>query len=270
MAGGIQLMLLTGFQLACDGNPVSLPMSAQRLVAFLGLQERPVQRNYVGGALWLDSPDDRAAASLRSALWRARQPGLCLIEAETGGLRLSREVTVDIKEATRFAHRVGDPTVPWNDADPQLETLSGDLLPDWYEDWVLVERERFHQIRLHALETICLRLTQQARFAEAIEAGMASVRAEPLRESANRCLIKAHLAEGNRIEARRHYERFRQLLNKELNESPSPDLEVLIHGDENQHFERAENIVVDALLGNGRASRQRVRFNHAVNAPAET
>src|SRR5216683_434525 len=205
MAGGIQLMLLTGFQLACDGNPVSLPMSAQRLVAFLGLQERPVQRNYVGGALWLDSPDDRAAASLRSALWRARQPGLCLIEAETGGLRLSREVTVDIKEATRFAHRVGDPTVPWNDADPQLETLSGDLLPDWYEDWVLVERERFHQ-----------------------------------------------------------------LLNKELNESPSSDLEVLIHGDENQHFERAENIVVDALLGNGRASQQRVRFNHAVNAPAET
>lgn len=251
MAGGIQLMLLTGFQLACDGSPVSLPMSAQRLVAFIGLQERPVQRNYVAGALWLDSPDDRAAASLRSALWRARQPGLCLVEAETGGLRLSRNVTVDIKEATRFARRVGDPSVPWNDADPQLDTLSGDLLPDWYEDWVLVERERFHQIRLHALETICLRLTQQARFAEAIEAGMAAVRAEPLRESANRCLIKAHLAEGNRIEARRHYERFRQLLHKELNESPSSELTVLVHDGENRRFGSADNVEVAALVGVG-------------------
>jgi DNA-binding SARP family transcriptional activator len=249
MAGGIQLMLLTGFQLACDGNPVSLPMSAQRLVAFMGLQDRPVQRNYVAGALWLDTPDDRAAASLRSALWRARQPGLCLVEAGTGGLRLSRDVTVDIKEATRFAHRVGDPNVQWSDADPQLDALSGDLLPDWYEDWVLVERERFHQIRLHALETICVRLTEQSRFAEAIEAGMAAVCAEPLRESANRCLIKAHLAEGNRIEARRQYERFRQLLYKELNESPSPELEGLVHGGDIQRFAHTE---VPALLGVGR------------------
>lgn len=244
-------MLLTGFQLACDGKPISLPMSAQRLVAFIGLQDRPVQRTYIAGTLWLDSPDDRAAASLRSALWRSRQPGLCLVEAGSSGLRLSREVTVDIKEATRFAHRVGDPHMQWNDADPHLEALSGDLLPDWYDDWVLVERERFRQIRLHALETICMCLTQQSRFADAIEAGMAAVRAEPLRESANRCLIKAHLAEGNRIEARRRYARFGQLLRKELNESPSSDLDALVHGGDNQRYERAENIDVDALLGMG-------------------
>jgi|SRR5579859_1160724 len=248
MGSEIRLRLLTGFQLACDGNPISLPMSAQRLVAFIGLHERSVQRNYVAGALWIDSPDQRAAASLRSALWRTRQPGVTLVEADNGGLRLAPHVTIDIKEATRFAHRLVDPNTTWNGADPQLDVLSGDLLPDWYEDWILVERERFRQIRLHALETICVRLTQQERFAEAIEAGMAAVRAEPLRESANRCLIRAHLAEGNRIEARRQYERFQKVLRTELKESPSSDLENLVHGGRSPRLEYADGIQVGAPL----------------------
>jgi hypothetical protein len=50
--------------------------------------------------------------------------------------------------------------------------LSADLLPGWYaDDWVIVEREQFHQLRLYALDSMCEGLTKAGRYGEAVEAG---------------------------------------------------------------------------------------------------
>jgi len=59
----VSLSLLDAFELRCDGEPVSLPPSAQRLLALLALHDRPLLRPYVAGTLWLDTPDERASAS---------------------------------------------------------------------------------------------------------------------------------------------------------------------------------------------------------------
>src|SRR4029450_13229953 len=80
-------------------------------------------------------------------------------------------------------------------------TVMGELLPGWYEDWVLFERERLRQLQMHALEAIAGRLTAERGFAGGIGGGRAAVRLEPLRESATRALIAAHLAENNVVEA---------------------------------------------------------------------
>jgi DNA-binding SARP family transcriptional activator len=96
---------------------------------------------------------------------------------------------------------------------------------------VLAERERFHHLRLHALEALCDRLTAAGRYGEAVDAGLAAVRAEPLRESAHRALIKAHLAEGNHGEASRQYSSYRQLTLAEFGIEPSAHLrELLLQG----------------------------------------
>src|SRR3954469_19580031 len=79
-----RLTLLRSFGLACDGCPVPLPPSAQRVLAFVALHERPVGRAYVAGSLWLDAPEERAHASLRSALWRIHRRGHRLVEAPGG------------------------------------------------------------------------------------------------------------------------------------------------------------------------------------------
>ena len=71
----VRLNLLRGFELWCDGERVTLPMSAQRVLAFLALHDRPVLRLYVAGSLWLDASEERSYANLRSALWRLRRPG---------------------------------------------------------------------------------------------------------------------------------------------------------------------------------------------------
>lgn len=225
----VRLALLDAFELTCDGVPVQLQQSAQRLLAFLALHPRPVQRGYIAGALWPDTPEERAHASLRSALWRLRRVGQPLTEGSNGRLALGSSVQVDVRELVDLAHAVLDERRdPLASAASDLIALSGDLLPDCYDDWVSVEREHVRQLRLHALEVLCDALTDAGRYAAASEAALAVIATDPLRESAHRALIRVHLAEGNLAEALRQYAFFRRLSEQELGLTPSPEMEHLI------------------------------------------
>jgi DNA-binding SARP family transcriptional activator len=93
---------------------------------------------------------------------------------------------------------------------------------------VLIERERFRQLRLYALETLCERFTAAGRIAEATQAGLAAVACEPLRESSHRALVKAHLADGNAGEALRQYRLYRELVRTQLGLEPSPRMDELV------------------------------------------
>jgi DNA-binding SARP family transcriptional activator len=224
----VALTMLGGFDLRCGGERVSLPPSAERVVAYVALHDRPATRTHVAGTLWLDVPEDRAMANLRSALWRLRRPGVPLIHAIGEHLELAPEVIVDVHELSAVARRLLDGSVP--DSTMVLERLAfgGELLGDWYEDWVLVEREHYRQIRLHALERIALELAAEGRFGRAAETALAAVATEPLRESAHRALISIHLAQGNRSEAIRQYCIYRRILREELDIEPSSQMEQLV------------------------------------------
>jgi len=226
--GRASLSLLHAFELRCDGRLVNLPRSAQRLLAFVALHEHPLQRVYVAGTLWIDATDDRAGASLRSSLWRLNRPGHLLVEATSTHLRLAPDVDVDLRRALAVAHRLLDGSADAADLDAGEEVLRGELLPDWYDEWLLFERERFRQVSLHALEAVAERLVHAGEVARALEAALSAVRSEPLRESAHRVLIRVHLAEGNRIEALRQYELCRRLLRDRLGVEPSSQLDELL------------------------------------------
>ena len=223
----IELQLLGGFEVRRDGAVVALPRSARRLVAFLALHERPLHRVYVVGSLWLESTDEHANASLRSTLWRLGRSDRPLIDADGSLVRLAPGVAVDLHEKQERARAVLREDGATDETILRL-CLAGELLPGWYDDWVVIERERFRQLRLHALDALCESLTAEGRYGAAIEAGQAAVAAEPLRESAHRLLIGAYLAAGNRHEAVRRYRDFRDLLEAELALAPSPQLEELV------------------------------------------
>jgi DNA-binding SARP family transcriptional activator len=226
--GAISLGLLDGFELRQDGRIVRLPLSAQRLVAFLALHARPLRRLYVAGTLWLDSSQDSANANLRTTLWRLRRPGCLLVDATPTELSLADGIAVDLHEAAQRAQRVLS-----HDAHPyDLGELAEarDLLPDWYDDWLIIERERFRQLRLHALETLADDLAASGSFAAAADAALAALSGEPLRESAHRTLIRLHLAEGNAAEAMRQYRVYCSLLRAALNLDPSPTMQALVRG----------------------------------------
>jgi DNA-binding SARP family transcriptional activator len=137
-------------------------------------------------------------------------------------------VTVDVQGFTTAATRVM--TTSPDTAEHQRILSAGELLPGWYDDWVLFERERLRQLRLRTLEVLASHYTESRQFGPALDAALESVRIEPLRESAHRAVVAVHLAEGNVVEALRHYHGFRDLLFDELGIDPSPEFTAMLPG----------------------------------------
>ena len=227
-APSVRLALLGGFELRHGKAPILLAAGPQRVIAFVALHARPLRRGFVSGSLWPDATEARAAASLRSALWRVQRhvPLLLTIGDKLG---LAGNVSVDLHEAAAAAECLVDaPKLELPGIDRSLLTL--ELLPGWYDDWVLIERERWRQLRLHALEVQCSLLATAGRFGEALEVGLEALAGDPLRESAHRALVRVHLAEGNVGEARRQYRLCEALLRDELGVAPSESMQELVAG----------------------------------------
>ncbi|WP_336026749.1 AfsR/SARP family transcriptional regulator [Geodermatophilus sp. FMUSA9-8] len=204
-----------------------LPRAIQRLVAHLALSRCP-HRDAVAGALWPDVPEEHAHGSLRSALWRLRRLAPGMVETPGDSLRLGADVRVDVRELETWASRVLDLRVRGGDVVVPEEALRGELLPGWHEDWVALERERVRQLRVHALEAVADELIRIGRPGAAAEAARAAARGHPLRESAHRVLVRAHLAAGEVAEARRAYESFREALADTLGIAPTPSMTALL------------------------------------------
>jgi DNA-binding SARP family transcriptional activator len=225
--------VLGGFCLSRGKDVILVSRTSQRLLAFLALHGRMVKRATVAGTLWPDASESHAHTSLRSALSRMESTARRALATSKLELGLAEGVTVDIRYARALAHRLLDPAVTPGRPELGMATvalLSADLLPDWYDDWVLIEAEDWRQLRMHTLEALASHLMTAGRWGEAAGAAGAAVRAEPLRESARGALIQVHLAEGNRSEAVREFARYRALLQAELGLEPTPELRQVVQG----------------------------------------
>ena len=220
----VQLFVVRGFEVRVDGAPMRLPTNVARVLAYLALQRRPQRRAAVAAALWMDVPDTRASANLRTALWQARRLLAGFVLADATRIALHESVHVDLWAAVEQASRLGRDGEPLHSDDTDADLLGGELLPEWDEEWIVAERERFRLLRMHALETLSRKLTAAGCAADAVDAALVAVAADPLRESAVRALLVAHRAQGNVVEAHRQFVRFRQLLVEEIGVEPSDDL----------------------------------------------
>lgn len=231
MNSEFELSVLGSFGFSVEGKRRrGLPHGSQRLLAFLALQDRPTTRTAIAGTLWPDASEEHAHASLRSALSRLNGIKGTVIEVTSHELCLADGVHVDIRDARQLAHRLIKPgtDLPLDLGDEAIAILSVDLLPDWYDDWAVIEAEEWRQLRLHALDTLAEGLTAAGRYADATSAALAAVKAEPLRETAHAVLIRVYLAEGNRSEALFAYEKYRKLLHDQLGVKPTALIQSLV------------------------------------------
>jgi DNA-binding SARP family transcriptional activator len=208
-----------------NGQRLEIPDGSKRLLVFVTLNGGRVTRRHAAGTLWPCCDDDRAAGNLRSALWRLRGADIDVLQAHKCMLYLAPELSVDITQLSRWATGVLDGSTDGSDLNtPDLDSEAVNLLPGWYDDWVILERERLRQRLLHAMESLVPRLIADGLFADAVDTALIAVSVEPLRESAQRVLIEAHLAEGNFVEAHRAYAAYDEMLAVELGVQPSHEL----------------------------------------------
>jgi DNA-binding SARP family transcriptional activator len=228
---GMLVAVLGGFRLLHAGHVVGMSPGAEHLLAFVALHTQPVARLVMAGTLWSDVSERRAYATLRSSLSRLDPVTRRALRVDPAAVRLADEVAVDLQDARALAHRLlAQASTPSEDdlSPAAIAALSQDLLPGWYEDWVLVESEDWRQLRLHALEALADRLAAAGRFGEAAIAARAAIRTDPLRESARACLIRVHLSEGNQCEALREFQRFSHILKAALGLTPTAQLRRLV------------------------------------------
>ena len=228
---GPVVCLLGGPYVVVDGHRSDVPEGCQRLLAFLAMNGGRVLRRRAAGLLWPEVEEERAAGNLRSVLWRLRASGPDVVESDKSAVWLHPAAYTDVASVHDWAARLvgGHPspddlhTAWWH---PEVV----DLLPGWDDEWLVFARERLRQQVLHALECLSVLLVREQRYADGIEAALLAVEIEPLRESAQRRLIEAHLAEGNAAEAHRALRSYGGLLRRDLGIGPSPGLVALVRG----------------------------------------
>lgn len=225
-AHDLVLSLLPTFEFALDGAKVALPSRAQRLIALLAISDRPLSRSVVAARLWPDVVNARANASLRATLWSLPRNLPTAVLVDGNSLFLDPSIRLDLVEARRLANTIVDGSYAHRTVGGEND-LHDDLLPAWHDEWLVIEREEFRQLRLHALDELCVLHARAGRFARAVAAGLASVSSEPTRESAHRALITAHLLEGNRMEAIRQYHAYLAMAKAEMGIGPSDHLQRL-------------------------------------------
>lgn len=215
----VRLCLLGRFALSFGGRPLVISPAAERLLVNLAIRPGPASRHAVVAELWPDRADFRAAANLCSALCRLRgRAPDPLVTCHGQDIALAPDVSVDIHDLSGqvAASAVSD--------ELSITALRQDVLPGWPEEWLITTREWFRQIRLRSLET----LSDHHCAAGRLDAALAAVTCEPLRESAQRRLAMVHIAEGNFAEALRQYHVYRRLAGAELGLPPSPQFRSLM------------------------------------------
>jgi DNA-binding SARP family transcriptional activator len=192
------LRLLGGFDLAIEGSAVGLPESSQRLVALVALNGRPMVRAEAAATLWPEKPEARAYANLRSSLWRLHElaEGQVVV-ADGPRLALDPAVRLDLArvEAVGWALTDGPAAAAALLQEADLFVLP--LLPGWYEDWVVMERERLAQLQARFLESLVLTLVAASELTRALDYAVRLVRSDPLRERSQLCLLRVYAAEGS-------------------------------------------------------------------------
>jgi DNA-binding SARP family transcriptional activator len=143
-------------------------------------------------------------------------------------LSLSELVDVDL-------HRVRDQILELNQgglngnvASYLHQLRAAELLPGWYDDWVLFEQGRLRQDRLHAFQIIARESLAHCDYESALEASEAALELEPLYESAVGLLIQAEREQGNNAAALRAFNKYQLKLKEDMGLAPSGAIQRLV------------------------------------------
>ena len=219
---GHRVTVLGSFTVTVSGDVVTLGVDARRVVAYLAVHRRPQRPAALAADLW---PGDASPLLVDGPCDDVRAAAAGLLEERPDGmLALDPAVTVDLDEAMALvrAPAAGGPDGVPADLPRARALLATDVLPGDPAPWLAVERERFRQIRLNAMEELSAALSAANRHAEAVAVADDAVRTAPSRESARRALIEAHLAQGEIAEAVAQYDEYQELLRSSVGAPSGP------------------------------------------------
>ncbi|HZT43669.1 MAG TPA: tetratricopeptide repeat protein [Chthonomonadaceae bacterium] len=209
------------------------------LLAYLAyFRKRAHLREDLIELFWPDTDPEAGRMSLRtalSALRRQLEPhGIedgSVLWADRRSVQLSSQtVSTDIEQleaALRAASKAEAPAERIRRLKEAVAVYKGPLLPGFYEDWVLQERERLEQAYAGALKELTAILEQTGDLEGAIAAGHRLVAVDPLSEEGYAHLMRLYAAAGQPEAGLQQYITLAQLWDRELGETPSAEAQTL-------------------------------------------
>ncbi len=183
----------------------------------------------VASTLWPDTREDRARASLRTAIKRTEQDVPGLLEADRWTVGLSRGCAWTCTPCC--ARWTPPPPASGRIPSGLLSLLEcEELLPGWYDDWVLYEREKLEQRKIRALENLATTAYESGDWATALDAAREASRREPLLDAMRSIVIRSRLSLGDVAGAVHEYRLYRRFLARELGIEPPAELASLFDG----------------------------------------
>jgi DNA-binding SARP family transcriptional activator len=264
-AAPVRVRLLGGFEVRVGSRLIKFERRAsEALVAMLAFRGgASVSREVLAECLWPGAPVEASRNRFNVALSAARHAiepeagargPFRVLTTDAGFCRLGRpdEVITDVGEFERRA-RACEPVLErlsrrsWSGRRPftpaeapraqeqlaaAVQVYGGDLLPGFlYASWAESERERLRERHYRLLLSLGSLALIRGRNDDAAEIARRTLRGDPFREEAQRLLMQAMVAAGERSAALESFGLFRRRMQRELGLAPSPETVAVLHED---------------------------------------
>lgn len=248
----LEVRLLGQFDVRRGDAPIVIPSrAAQSLFAYLILTAgTPHRREQLAGLLWPDTTEENARSNLRHELWRLRN-ALDRKRARKGASTylVVDEMSIAFDATSDYwldSSLLSQPLADRISVEELIGTLSlyrGELLPGWYDDWVVLERQRLCAIFEQKMERLLELLVKEQRWQETLDWGERWIALGQTPEPAYRALIAAHYALGNVSQMALAYGRCKQAMDRDYGVEPSQETQALF-----ERLSRPEKTTADGLF----------------------
>ncbi|MBN1483863.1 MAG: tetratricopeptide repeat protein [Chloroflexia bacterium] len=230
----MQIRLFGSLTIAQHGEPVTgfVSNKVAALLAYLAVTRCTHQRDALAGLLWGEMAEADARNNLRQALSNLRKLAgpYVTITRTTTAFHGESPYTLDVEQFERHlgdAETAPDPAAALQAA---VSFYQGDFLAGFYlrdapafEEWALLQRERYRSLALHALHTLTAHYLRDREYARAIDSATQLLALDSWREETHRQLMLALARSGQRSAALSQYQACRRILAEELEAAPSAE-----------------------------------------------
>ena len=229
----LEIRLLGQFQIRIDGKTVDISSRAeQSLLAYLVLNAGSAyRREHLAGLFWPGSDERKVKGYLRLALWRLRKT-----------IHETVPTAPDYFQANKIsiAFDAGlpywlDSAVLENGTESGLEALhsatqvyTGELLPGFYDEWVVLERERLRAVFNRKMQRLLEQLQIARQWRDLIRQAERWISMGDHPEPAYRALILGYAELGDMPSALAAFERCVTTLEHDLGIEPSEETQTLL------------------------------------------
>ena len=223
----LHIALLGRYDVRLNDEPLKLTSRpVQNLLAYLLLnRDKRHRREQLAGILWPDYTEASARKNLRNTLYRLRQViGEGYLAADRSNVSFNTDAAFWLDVAQL------EDTTAAGEIEEGIQAVSlyrGELLPGYYEDWVLWERERLQALFERQIRGLLERLNAAGRWSESQTWAEHWIAQGQAPEPAYRTLMAAHAAQGDQASMVQAYRRGRRALEEALGIPLSPVTERL-------------------------------------------